>query len=470
MSEKQEKGKMLIRNIALFFLASFVPKTISFFMVPLYTGCLTTEEYGTIDLITTTVQLLMPILTIQVQDAVLRFSMGKEREPAQVFSAGIRIVLCGYGILLGGTGIACACGVLALDGQYIAFFLIHYLIGALNNIVNYFLRAIDKVKNITAATVLNTVVTVSCNLLFLLVFQWGVSGYLLANILGHLLSLVFLWMSARLDRYITFRKTDRKLIRQIILFSIPMVVSALSWWINNSLDKYILTYFCGVSASGLLAVAYKIPTIISTFGVTVSKAFSVSVLQNFDPEDTDGFLGQSYAAISFLMVLCASGLMILNVPVSELLFANDFYAAWQLVPPLLISATMNHMSLSCEHICIALNRTNVISTTAMIGAGVNVTLNLLLIPAMGAYGAALATAIGFFAVWLMRYLFVIRYVNLKNHRVKEPVSYAMLIIQMILACWGNRFLAVQAVMLVALIGMYWNEIGAIWNRLRKKQS
>lgn len=104
------------------------------------------------------------------------------------------------------------------------------------------MRALDKVKEITIASVITCLITVSCNLLFLLIFRWGVNGYLLANILGHVLSLLYLMLAARLGRYISFRINDPELTRRIIVFSLPMIVSALSWWINNSLDKYILSF------------------------------------------------------------------------------------------------------------------------------------------------------------------------------------------------------------------------------------
>lgn len=457
MDNKIEKSKKLIQNILLFFLASFIPKTISFFMVPLYTECLSTAEYGTIDLITTTVQLLLPILTLQIQDAILRFSVAGQDNPRDVFSIGLRIVLAGFSLLALVTIILIPFGVIKLSGTYIAFFLLSYLTGALGNVVNYFLRAIDQIKKITAATVITCLVTVSCNLLFLLYFHWGVNGYLLANILGHAVSLTYLAVAAHLRRYISLRVKSPALTRRIIVFSLPMIVSALSWWINNSLDKYILSYFCGVSASGLLAVAYKVPTIISTLGATISKAYSVSVLQYFDSSDQDGFLGQSYATISFSMVLCASGLMLLNIPLSKLLFARDFYAAWQLVPPLLLSALFNYMSLSCENMCLALNHTKLISATALIGAGINTILNLCFIPLWGSYAAAVTTAAGFFFVWLMRYIWILRHIQLKNLRIKEPLGYGLLWLQMFAAYWGNRLLPLQMVIFVLLFLLYRHE-------------
>lgn len=466
MGSKQTKTKELIRNIALFLLASFLPKTISFFLVPLYTNCLSTAEYGTIDLITATVQLLLPVFTLQVQDAVLRFAMEKGQDPKAVFSVGLRITLVGFCVFFMGFCGVCALGILPLEWPYLVFCLAYYLTGALGNLFQYFLRAIDRVRNLTVASVLTCLVTVGSNLITLLVFKWGVNGYLVSSILGHAVSIVYIFFSADLARYTALGIRDTQLTKRMVLFSLPMVVSALSWWVNNSLDKYILLYFCGVSASGLLAVAYKIPTIISTLANTVSKAFSVSVIREFDREDRDGFLGQSYATVSVLVVLACSGLMLLNMALSKVLFAKEFFAAWQLVPPLLVAAVMNHMSLSCQHICIALNRTTVVSMTALLGALVNLVLNLCMIPMLGAYGAALATAIGFFAVWLVRYIWIRRHVDLKNCRVKEPVSYGLLLCQMILAYWGNRFLAVQVGCMVCIVLMYSEEVLAILRKLK----
>lgn len=458
MDNKQEKNKSLFKNIVLFFLASFVPKTISFFMVPLYTHCLTTEQYGNIDLITTTVQLLLPILTLQVQDAILFFSMDRKQNPGEVLSIGLWICMGGFALLIVGTSAMLVSGAVLLEWTYIAFFLLHYFISALANAISYFARAIGKVKSITVSSVITCLITVASNLLFLLVFNWGVNGYLLANILGHLISLVYLCASVRIDQYIVLRISNPGLIKRVILFSLPMVVSGLAWWINNSLDKYILAFFCGASATGLLAVAYKIPTIVSLLGSTVSRAFSVSVLRNFAVKDEDGFLGNSYEMISFLMVLGSSGLMLINIPLSGILFQNSFYAAWQLVPPLLVSATMNHVSLSCQNICMAMGKTKLISSTAMVGAAVNIVLNLCMIPKMGAYGAAVATAVGFFVVWLVRYVWVKKNTELKNNSVREIISYVILWGQMVLAYWGNSFIVIQLVFCLMLPVLYFNEI------------
>lgn len=474
MKNKKSKVAGLLKNILLFFIASFVPKTISFFLVPLYTECLTTTEYGTIDLITTAVQLLLPIFTLQVQDAVLRFSMERDQKPTEVFTIGLRITFVGFMLVLIGSTAVFASGLVVLEWEYIVYFILSYIVSALMNIFTYFMRAIDRVALITIASILNSVITVSCNLLFLLGFEWGWRGYLVANLLGHSVSIVFLFFFGKLYKQIHRGRINRGLFRQIVNFSLPMIVSALSWWVNNSLDKYILTFFCGVSAAGLLAVAYKIPTVLSALGNIVSKGFSISVIENFDSEDSDGFLGQSYALFSFCIVIGSSGLMLINQPLSSFLFANDFYAAWPIVPPLIYAVMMSMLTLLCQQIFVAMKRTKIISRTTFLGAVLNIVLNLLLIPQYEAYGAAIATAISFTVVWIVQYAVVRRHVKMKNNIAKEIIAYILLAVQMLCANFGNKMVLVQVLILCVIVIAYIKEckncIRSIYNFVKKRVS
>lgn len=67
--------KYLLKNIGLLTISNFATKFLSFFLVPLYTNILTTTEYGTYDIFNTTIGVLLPILTLNIQEAVMRFSI-----------------------------------------------------------------------------------------------------------------------------------------------------------------------------------------------------------------------------------------------------------------------------------------------------------------------------------------------------------------------------------------------------------
>lgn len=451
---QEQKSVSLIRNILLFFIANFMPKAITFFMVPLYTYCLSTEEYGTVDLLITSIQLLLPFLTIQVQDAMLRFSLENNNSKSDVFTVGLRIVIIG-GLLL---FFACIMGttfdLIKLDLLYLIIFFIMYILHAFKNIASYFCRGIDKIGILTTSNITLTLATVLCNLVFLLGFKWGVFGYLLSLCVGNLLGVLILFFGAKLYKYIKLTLSDKALTKKIIVFSIPMIFSAVSWWVNSSLDKYILGYYCGTSAVGLLAVAYKIPSILSLFGITIANAYSISAIKDFDKNDKDAFLGNSYSVINICFVLMCSVLMITNVYLSKLLFSNDFFSAWKYVPPLLISALMSQLSLMCEQYYVAMKKTKIISTTAITGAIINTVLNVLFIPVYGTYGAAIATALSIFVVWLIRYMVLSKYIKLKHNFFAECISYILLIIQLVLAYSGNRFIIYQLIIMVIIVFLY----------------
>lgn len=84
------KYKYLFKNIGLLTLSNFVTKLLSFFLVPLYTSVLTTGQYGTYDLFNTTIGVLIPILTLNILDAILRFGMDKAYDKDAIVTLGTK--------------------------------------------------------------------------------------------------------------------------------------------------------------------------------------------------------------------------------------------------------------------------------------------------------------------------------------------------------------------------------------------
>lgn len=457
----------LIKNLKLFFIASFFPNALGFFMIPLYTRCLSTADYGVVDLLSNTIQLLMPILTVQVQDAVLRYTMDKGCDKQEVLSIGVHVVCRGFLLFCTGMFLLHLAGIIQLNPVYVIFLLTNYLLGSLNNVFSFFCRGIDKVKILTISSFFNMSIIVSCNLLFLLEFKWGVYGYLAADSLGKLASTIYILVGAKIYHYFEWRITEKALQKEMLRFSAPLILSALSWWINNASDKYIVTFFCGVSAVGMYGVAYKIPTILKVFSDVIARAFSISAIKEFDPEDTDGFMGRSYSMFSFFMTVFCSALILANVLLAKILFAGEFFGAWRFVPPLLISVLMNQLSLSCESIFVAAKQTKTVSWTATAGALINTAANFMLIPYFGPYGAAIATAIGFACFWGLRYYRIRQIVRLKNDFRRECISYLLLVAQAAAAYWGNQFWYIQVLLMTGIIVIYGKELKEIFYSIKR---
>lgn len=452
----ESRTKYLAKNVLLFSISGFVPKILSIILIPLYTSYLTTAEYGISDLITTTVSLLIPIFTLDIQDAVMRFALDKNYDKKDVFSIATRIVLIGTTLVCVGTVIVSLLNIPGIENSYLIFFVVMYFSTSAYNTISLFCRGIDKVSVMVIGSIINSAVTLSANILFLAVFKWGLNGYLLANSIGSIISLIWCFIGAKLRRYLIFR-ISKQTFRDMVAFSFPLIFSVIAWWINNASDRYILTWMSGVSVSGLYAVSYKIPNILSMFQNIFAQAWSISAIKEFDRNDADGFMSNTYNMMNFGMIALCSVIMVVNIPVAKILYSNEFFEAWQYVPPLLISVVFNAMALFIGSIFTAVKDTKTLSSSTIIGAVVNIVCNFIFIYLWGAYGAALATLLGYLVVWGMRHIILRKHLFLHLNWSRDLVAYMVLIIQMVLSLWGTKALIFQAILLVTVIILYRNE-------------
>ena len=84
--KKESRKKYLLKNTIFFSIGNFGSKIINFFLVPLYTNILSVAEYGTVDLMTILTTVLVPIITLNLSEAVLRFSLDKDADREKILN------------------------------------------------------------------------------------------------------------------------------------------------------------------------------------------------------------------------------------------------------------------------------------------------------------------------------------------------------------------------------------------------
>lgn len=463
----KSKYKYLSKNVLLFTISGFVPKILSFILIPIYTSYLTTAEYGVSDLIMTTVSLCIPIFTLDIQDAVMRFALDKAYNKEEVFSIAVSIILGGTAIVVLGTIILSFFNIPGLENRYLFFFVLMYFTSATSNTVSLFCRGIDKVGIMVVGSILNSIVTLTANILFLVVFQSGLTGYLIANTIGSTVLLIYCFFGAKLYRYIRW-DVSFSVCREMIAFSFPLIFSVIAWWINNASDRYILSWMSGVATSGVFAVAYKIPNLLSMFQNIFAQAWSISAVKEFKKEDSDGFIGNMYTMMNFTMVIICSGIMIIDIPLAKILYSNEFFHAWKFVPPLLISVVFNAMALFIGSIFTAVKDTKTLSVSTLVGACVNIVCNLVFVHLWGAYGAAVATLLGHTVTLAMRHYILRKYICMKIRWWRDIKGYALLLIQMAVAFGGVKAIPYQAIFFCLILMLYRREIEKFKNLVVSK--
>lgn len=439
----------LRKNVALITLGNFASKIMSFFLIPLYTAVLTTAEYGTADLMTTTINLLSPFLTLLVSEAVMRYALEQGIDKKQVFTIGMCITLIGFvGMLV--------CSPLVLFSKdirpYYWYFIFYYLFTTLHTIISQFVKGIEKVAIYSLSGVLQTFCFIGSNILLLLVCKVGVIGYLLALIISNAFAAMVLWVGGNLTTYlISFKRIDKALLKEMLHYSIPMIPNSLSWWISNSSDKYLITFFSGVAVTGVYSVSQRIPSLFSTISTIFMGAWQISAIEDFGSEKSRKFYSNIYAQYSVFNILIVSALICSCKILAKVLFSKDFYVGWMYVPILLFAFLFFAMASFLGSIYTSAKKTKMLFISTIIAAIANIIFNIVLIPIWDAQGAAIATFVSYFLVWLIRLIDTRKIMKLDIRIQFDIVSYIILTLQIVVILSDSSYSFLIAVGLFILL-------------------
>lgn len=420
----QENYKKLGKNTIIMSAGSFAQKLLAFIFVPFYTYVLSTSDYGTSDLIVTLSTLLWPVFTLLIDEAVMRFLLDRDSNVKQIISIGFVLNVLAILVML-----ICSPSLFLFKNisPYYSLFVLYFISYTLDTYSSYVLRGLQRIKLFSLSGILSTVLVIACNLIFLLVFKLGIKGYLLSYIVAFSLTATFKFFYGKLYTYrVSCRLLDRQIILELLRYSVPLIPNSISWWISNSSDRFILSYFCGTAINGIYTVAYKIPSIINIVSSVFTGAWQISAVDDFGTEKNRKFFSEVYYNLSALYLTGSVVLVTLNKYICDLLFSKEFFSAWKYVPILLGAVYFQNMNAFLGTIYTTAKKTKMILYSTLSAAIVNIVLNFIMIPKFGAYGAAIATLISYFFVWAVRYIDSQRIIKMDIKVYKEIYGIALM--------------------------------------------
>lgn len=460
--------KYLAKNIGLLSLSSFATKFLSFFLVPLYTNVLSTSEYGIYDLFNTTISVLLPILTLNIHESVMRFTLEKNYRQGAIFSVGVRYIFLANLIVVLGLITNYIFGFNLIVKRYIIFFFLMFFVQSLSGIILANIRGNGWITDLSISSVIASVGIIGFNMLFLIVFKAGLIGYFLANILGALLQCLYLFVKADIRHNLYLKQKFVKEKKAMLDYCRPTVINSIAWWVNNTSDRYVIVFFRGLAEGGIYSVALKIPMILNVFQSIFNQAWTLSAVREFDSEDRNGFFSSTYRAYNCLMVVICSIIILVDKFLSRILYAKDFFIAWKFVPWLTIAIVFGALSGYIGGFFTALKKSEYYALSSVFGAFLNVLINLILTPLLGALGAAIATFICYFVVWITRYRHSRHFIKFKVNLIRDVISYIVLIVQAVFVLIIHDILllySIEIVLFLLIIALYITDISKISNKI-----
>lgn len=395
------KGKDLIKNTGILAIGNIATKAITFLLLPLYTALLNAEQYGIIENLTTYVTLLVPIINLQLSQAIFRFATEKRDSKAYVSRVYSTSAFLSFGLLIVYTGVF-----LLSQGFLEIPFKWYLLIGTWLNIfmqmVSYAARGIGDNLAYSVGNFILGASVIFFNILFLAVFKMGIMGMLTSYCLGPILGITFITIRIRLWKFLKLEFCSFKEAKTQLYYSLPLVPNELSWWALNVSNKVVITYFLGYAATGLFSVAAKFSMIFSTVFSVFNASWTEQVVLHFHDDDGIQFIKSTInRAVRFFIAL--NLMIIATMPFVYPFMVNASYQSAYNQVPLFLIATVGQVFIGLvSPIYLVNNETKKVAEATVTAAIINVVADIILVRYIGVYAAAMASVIGYSVVAVIR--------------------------------------------------------------------
>lgn len=368
-------------------------------LTPLYTHYLSPDEFGIVELVVQTANMMMPLVSLGINQAVLRFGMDGETDRGSVLTTGLAVNLLGFLVFLLFYPLV---RMIPAFGEYALLVYLFIFCANTHYLFAYCIKSMHRATLFTICVIIGTGITVALDILFLAVMDMGIVGYILAIALSDLTCSVILIISGKLYKLIRFDKLKKTISKAMLRYSIPLIPNSALWWITDYSDRYMVTLFVSEAANGLYSLAYRLPNMLIMVCGIFMDAWQMSVLSEKSRLERQHFFTNVFAMYQSIIFVGASALIAGAKLVTRIMADASYYESWQYIPTLVMATAMSCFVTFLGTIYVVEKKSKSSLVTTIIGTVANLGGNLILIPRWGAHGAALATALSYGLVVLLR--------------------------------------------------------------------
>lgn len=411
------RGKELVKNTAIVAVGRVCTKFLSFFLLPFYTAVLSTEDYGIVDLFNTYISLLLPLIVFQIEDALFRFTIdvrGDAEGEKKVVSTSLWFCIF-QSIIFAAVFIAIQ---LIADIQYGWYLLLNVIISIFSGSMLQLTRGMGDNVAYAVSSFLTAASAIFLNIILVLFLNMGADGLFITAFISNFIGILYVFIKKQVYKIVRFKCFDKKLLKNMLSYSLPLVPNYLSWWVVGASDKSVVSWFLGISQNGILSVSQKFSTAYTTFYSIFNLTWTENAAIHCGDKDSTQYYSQiietSFRVLSSACLGIIAGVTI----VFPWLVNEKFGDAYFQIPIYMLSSLLYSVIGIYSVVYIALKKTGVIAKTSMAAAAINLLVNIGLIQYIGLYAASISSVVAYGTMLLLRY-FDIR--KLMKIRIKSSV-------------------------------------------------
>jgi O-antigen/teichoic acid export membrane protein len=430
------KIKITIKNALIYSIGNISNKIVGLLLLPIYLNKFSTTEYGIIGIIEITIQVLVAVLGLGLYNALVRWYWDKkyiENQKSMFFTCFIFLFLVNSLIafsLLPFSDIFA--GLLFKDEKYsylINLMLITTGLQILSIIPSSLLQVQGKPLLFSISHIFNLIVSMTLTIFLILKLNKGIEAIYEAQIIGYLSYFLFL------ARYI-FKNSKIKfeigILKEMLAYSYPLILSAVSGFLLIIADRYCLNYLASLSEVGIYTLGFKIANTIKVFVVTsIQLAVSPLIFKMVDEPDNKRFYSKMMTYFSFVVIFFVMGFSLFGKELIKLLANNiEYWEAYKIIPFISLAIFFSVLNYHATLGFIISKKTKIVASLVIIMSLINLLFNLLLVPYFKAIGAAIATLATQIVYFLLSYIIVqkVYYIPYEIPKIMKLMTLGLVLI------------------------------------------
>ena len=401
-----DRNRKFFKDFSIYAVGNLGSKLITFLMVPLYTYFVTDPaDFGQYDLCLTFCMMAMPLATLQLREGSFRFLIGSDTNAHEIHSKVVSFV---YRSIIGTNSLILLLAAIVStlsDFPYTWQTTALLMSMSIYEIQSQIIRGLGDNKTFVIMGITTSFGIGVLSIVFVAFMGMGINGIFLSNILSRLFSmLVGELRKPTIAPFLSDWSIDKHIVKEILHFSLPLIPTAICWWITTSSNRYFLNYFCDSDTVGIYAVASKFSSIVLTLSIIFYQTWQETAITQYSSPDKDKFFSKIFN--TYIIVLCTLliGYTFLVKVCYGWLVGPNYQDSSKYVYLLGIGAILYAISAFFELGYQCSKETNRSIWSVMLTMCANIALNFLLVPRFGIYGAVFTSIVSYLLLISYRWI------------------------------------------------------------------
>ena len=464
----------LLKKFVSFSIGGYIALFVGFFTTPITTRMLSPEQYGISSMYLLVVNILILLTMLGLDQGFVRYFYEEEENSKGLLLKKclkipfFTILMLSFIILLFKEKISYFI-FLEYNFKMIILLIIMLIFSFLNRYSFLIIRMNQKAKLFSVFQILTQLL----NFIFIIIlFKVYGDNYKTIVISSTLTIIILTVFSIFSERKIWKLKGIKSKIdeKELLKYSLPFTITMALTWIFQSSDKVVIKMFSSIEELGLYAAAFKIVALLNIIQ-TGFTTFWVPVAYEKYKEDSENleFFQKIHGYISLIMFGVAL-IVLMSKDLIILLLGDKFRLASSIMPCLVLMPIMYTIS---ETTVLGINfkkKTKYHMNISAIVALLNIVGNIILVPKLGAKGAAISTGIAYIIFFLLRTYFSLKEINFNFDLKRIYISIGITLNYAIYLTFnelGRRGLLLGIISLGLIMALYLHMIKEIVSEIRR---